>query len=72
MMIKSILLTSLLALMSEPCLGGSKNEVVYIPGRGCGGSSEIKYRTFEKMPEDLSELTCTFVTIKPRTNHGNM
>jgi hypothetical protein len=32
----------------------------YFPGRGCGGSSEIKY--LNKMPKDTSQLRCTFVT----------
>jgi hypothetical protein len=35
---------------------------LYFPGRGCGGSSEIKY--LSKIPEDTLDLECTFILDK--------
>jgi hypothetical protein len=35
---------------------------LYFPGRGCGGSSEIKY--LHTMPRDTSGLECTFIVDK--------
>ena len=43
---------------------------LFITGRGCGGSTKIRYLTY--IPEDLDKHECTFINLKDSKPPGSI